>query len=122
MLLSLGRFGFLNIWPSVTKILFKKQWNNFLMIRKELEDVFIPLIQERSKSKQERLSKVDQSDEFVLSYVDTLQDLQLPEEKRKLGEEEIVSLCYEILMAGVDTTSTALLWIMANIVKYPHVQ
>ncbi|KAK9914268.1 hypothetical protein M0R45_038057 [Rubus argutus] len=122
LLLSLGRFQFLNFWPTVTKILCKKHWNDFLKIRKEQEDVLIPLIRARSKSKQERVSKVDQSDEFVWSYVDTLLDLQLPEEKRKLGEDEMVSLCSEFLSAGTDTTSTALQWIMANLVKYPRVQ
>ena len=41
---------------------------------------------------------------------------------RKLKVEEIVSLCSEFLNAGTDTTSTSLEWIMANLVKYPHVQ
>ncbi|XP_061999961.1 cytochrome P450 89A2-like [Rosa rugosa] len=122
LLLGLWRFRLLSIKPNITKIVLKKQWSEFLKIRKEQEDVLIPLIRARSKAKEERLSKVDQSDEFVLSYVDTLWDLQLHEEKRKLEEGEIVSLCSEFLSAGTDTTSTALQWIMANIVKYPHVQ
>ncbi|KAK4436656.1 cytochrome [Sesamum alatum] len=57
-----------------------------------------------------------------MAYVDTLVDLQLPEENRNLHEEEIVSLCSEFLVAGTDTTSTALQWIMANLVKYPRFQ
>ena len=48
--------------------------------------------------------------------------MDLPEEKRKLSEDEMVSLCSEFLNAGTDTTSTALQWIMANLVKYPNVQ
>jgi cytochrome P450 len=48
--------------------------------------------------------------------------LQLPEEKRKLSEDEMVTLCSEFLTGGTDTTSTALQWIMANLVKYPDVQ
>ncbi|GMY39699.1 cytochrome P450 89A2-like isoform X2, partial [Fagus crenata] len=59
---------------------------------------------------------------FVVSYVDTLLDLELPEEKRKLQGDEMISLCSEFLNAGTDTTSTALQWIMANLVKYPHIQ
>jgi len=34
----------------------------------------------------------------------------------------MISLCSEFLNAGTDTTSTALHWIMANLVKYPDVQ
>uniref|UniRef100_A0A6N2LKV9 Cytochrome P450 n=1 Tax=Salix viminalis TaxID=40686 RepID=A0A6N2LKV9_SALVM len=60
--------------------------------------------------------------EYVLSMLDTLLDLEIRNEKRKLKEEEMVSLCSEFLDAGTDTTSTALQWIMANLVKYPQTQ
>ncbi|KAJ6378177.1 hypothetical protein OIU78_028417 [Salix suchowensis] len=78
-------------------------------------------------AKEERVNKSkedmkDYEDEYVLSYVDTLLDLEVSEEKRKLKEEEMVSLCSEFLNAGTDTTSTALQWIMANLVKYPQTQ
>ena len=49
-------------------------------------------------------------------------DLQLPEENRKLEEPEIVPLCSELFTAGTDTSSTTLQWILANLVKYPHIQ
>ncbi|XP_021826859.1 cytochrome P450 89A2-like [Prunus avium] len=120
-LLSFGRYNFLNFWPKLTKILLRKHWDEFLQLRKEQEDVLIPLIRARqNKAKDES----DRGEEFVLAYVDTLLDLQLPDEKekRKLSEDEIVSLCSEFLNAGTDTTSTALQWIMANVVKYPQIQ
>ena len=43
----------------------------------------MPLIEARRKVKQERLSKAkeDKDDEFVVSYMDTLLDLELPEEE-----------------------------------------
>ncbi|KAI6694716.1 hypothetical protein NL676_022426 [Syzygium grande] len=89
--------------------------------------VLVPLIRARSKAKREHLSKAkedgnDSDGDWILSYVDTLLDLELPEEKRKLEEDEIMSLCSEFLTAGTDTTSTALQWIMANLVKYPEIQ
>nr|AFK40361.1 unknown [Medicago truncatula] len=55
-------------------------------------------------------------------YADTLLELEWPEEKRKLSENEMVNLCSEFLNGGTDTTSTSLQWIMANVVKYPEVQ
>ncbi|EOY10250.1 hypothetical protein QUC31_010112 [Theobroma cacao] len=121
VLLGFGRFNILNFWPRVTKVLLRKRWEQFYQLRKDQEDLLIPLIRARKKAKEENLTK-KASDDYVLAYVDTLLDLELPEEKRKLEEGEIVSLASEFLNGGTDTTSTALQWIMANLVKYPHVQ
>ncbi|XVE62351.1 hypothetical protein DITRI_Ditri06bG0111200 [Diplodiscus trichospermus] len=121
MLVSFGRFNILNFWPRVTKVLLRKKWEQLFQLRKDQEDVLIPLIRARKKVKEERLSKKE-SDDYVLAYVDTLFDLELPEEKRKLDEGEIVTVASEFLNAGTDTTSTALQWIMANLVKYPYIQ
>ncbi|TYI40117.1 hypothetical protein ES332_A02G141000v1 [Gossypium tomentosum] len=120
-LLGLERFNILNFWPKVTKVLLRKRWQEFFQRRKDQEDVLIPLIRARKKAKEEKLSD-KKSDDYVLAYVDTLLDLELPEEKRKLTEGEIFSLASEFLNAGTDTTSTALQWVMANLVKYPHIQ
>ncbi|XP_028780615.1 cytochrome P450 89A2-like [Neltuma alba] len=119
-LLNFDRFSVLNFWPRLTKILLHKRWEELLQIRKEQEDVLVPLIRARKKAKEENTNKPDA--EVIVPYVDTLLDLQWPEEKRKLDEGEIVSLCSEFINAGTDTTSTALQWIMANLVKYSHVQ
>lgn len=126
LLLSFSRFSILNFWPSLTRILFYKRWNELLQLRRYQEKVLIPLIRARKNAKIENLSK-DKEDkvekeDFILSYVDTLIDLHLPHENRKLEEGEIVSLCSEFLDGGTDTTSTALQWIIANLVKYPHIQ
>ncbi|PNX94243.1 cytochrome p450 89a2-like protein, partial [Trifolium pratense] len=117
-LLSISRFNILNVWPRVTRILLRKRWEEFLKLRKDQEDVLIPLIRARKQVKESGLNNV----RSVVSYVDTLLELELPEEKGKLSEDEMVTLCSEFLNAGTDTTSTALQWIMANLVKYPHVQ
>lgn len=72
--------------------------------------------------KQEMQSKLIQKVcGFPAPHIDTLLDLQLPDEKRKLEDGEVVSLCSEFLNAGTHTTYTALQWIMANLVKYPHI-
>jgi cytochrome P450 len=127
MLVNIGKFNILNCWPRVTKIVLRKRWNELFRLRKLQEDVLIPLIRARKKAKEERIrrgkeDKKGHEDEYVLSYVDTLLSLELPEEKRKLEEGEMVSLCSEFLNGGTDTTSTALQWIMANLVKYPQIQ
>ncbi|KAK4572099.1 hypothetical protein RGQ29_030499 [Quercus rubra] len=126
LLFSSGRFAILNSFPSIGRILFRKRWEELFQLRRNQDDVLIPFIKARRKVRQERQSKMkgvkENEDDFVVSYVDTLLDLELPEEKRKLSEEEMVSLCSEFLVAGTDTTSTALEWIMANMVKYPQIQ
>ncbi|KAJ7959377.1 putative Cytochrome P450 [Quillaja saponaria] len=121
ILLNLDKFIILNFFPRIGKVLFRKRWNELFQMKREQEEVLVPLIRARKKANEER-KLAQEGDEFVLSYVDTLLDLQLPEDKRKLDEGEMVSLCSEFLNAGTDTTSTALQWVMANLVKYPHVQ
>ncbi|XP_073046720.1 cytochrome P450 89A2-like [Primulina eburnea] len=123
LLLGFRRFYVLNLLPRLGKILFRKRWKEFIRLRLEQENVFVPLIRSRFQAKhQHRESNQQEDDEALLAYVDTLVDLQLPEENRKLDESEMVSLCSEFLAAGTDTTATALEWIMANLVKYPHIQ
>ncbi|KAL5767594.1 hypothetical protein ACOSQ2_014377 [Xanthoceras sorbifolium] len=123
MLLNLRRFNILNFWPKITKLVFRRKWAEFWQLRKQQESVHLSLIRERKKIREERLRNCKEDDqEYVLSYLDTLFDMQLPVEKRKLDEGEIISLCSEFLSAGTDTTSTALEWVMANLVKYPKIQ
>ncbi|KAJ4720964.1 putative Cytochrome P450 [Melia azedarach] len=122
-LLGLGKLRILNLWPRLTKVVLRKKWKRFFQLLKDQEKVLVPLIRARQRVKEERLNKAKEDDsEYVLSYVDTLLGLHLPEEKRKLTEQEIINLCSEFLNAGTDTTSTALQWIMANLVKYPDIQ
>lgn len=125
ILFCFGRVNTLNTWPRLSKIVFRKQWEDLLQARKQLSDVLIPLIRQRKHLKEGKLSEVQEEqnkDEYVLSYVDTLLDLQPAEETRNLDEEEIIDLCSEFVNAGADSTATALQWIMANLVKYPHTQ
>ncbi|XP_062119643.1 cytochrome P450 89A2-like [Humulus lupulus] len=121
LLLAFSRYNILNFLPSLTKILFRKRWLELLQIRDDLREVLVPLINSRKKVEEAKVATND-DDDFVLCYVDTLLGLELPEEKRKLDIGEMVSLSSEFLNAGTDTTSTALQWIMANVVKYPQIQ
>ncbi|XP_050214406.1 cytochrome P450 89A2-like [Mercurialis annua] len=116
VLANIDRFE-LNFWPRLSKILFRKQWSEFLQIEKDREDTLIPLIRARKKMK-ERENKND----HILSYVDTLLDLQLSDEKRKLTEKEMLILCEEFINAGSDSTAAVLQWIMAHLVKDPSIQ
>ncbi|KAF4350843.1 hypothetical protein G4B88_027756 [Cannabis sativa] len=125
MMRAFSGFNLLNICPTLTKILFRKRWHKLFQLRQQQHSVLIPLINSRKKVNEEAKAKASSAhddNDSVLCYVDTLLGLELPEKKRKLETEEMVSLCSEFLNAGTDTTSTALQWIMANVVKHQEIQ
>nr|GFA13026.1 cytochrome P450 89A2-like [Tanacetum cinerariifolium] len=120
MLLVSGRFRVLAMYPRLGKILFRNRWKEFEKLSGDKERLLIPIIKSRVES--------DTSDKEIVAYVDTLVNLQLPEDEgnngngEKLTGKEMVSMCSEFLNAGTDTTTNALQWIMANILKHPHIQ
>ncbi|XP_021713762.1 cytochrome P450 89A2-like [Chenopodium quinoa] len=124
LLTSFNRFAVLNLWPSVTRILLRSRWNELINMRNKQEEILFPKIRARKRLLEEAKIPDDQSKRLVTCYVDSLLKLEVPEgdSKRKLTEEQLVSFCSEFLNAGTDTTSTALQWIMANLVKYPKIQ
>ncbi|KAK9051230.1 hypothetical protein SSX86_027856 [Deinandra increscens subsp. villosa] len=117
---SSGRFAMLHMFPRLGKILFKNRSKEFEKLCSDKEQVLIPLIKSRIEAAN--------SEPLNVAYVDTLVNLQLPEEESgngdggKLSHKDMVSMCSEFFNSGTDTTSTALEWIMANLVKYPHIQ
>uniref|UniRef100_A0ACD5TIV9 Uncharacterized protein n=1 Tax=Avena sativa TaxID=4498 RepID=A0ACD5TIV9_AVESA len=115
-------------WPAVTKHLFRGRLQTGLALRRRQKELFQPLIDAR-RERREQISrgvgaaapKRDRTLEH--SYVDTLLDIKLPDEGgRVLTDDEMANLCSEFLSAGTDTTSTALEWIMAELVKNPRIQ
>ncbi|KAK3415510.1 hypothetical protein EUGRSUZ_H01130 [Eucalyptus grandis] len=125
LLLGLWRFKVLNFLPRVSKLVLLKRGKELSELCEYRNQVLVLLIRGRSKAKREQLNKAKEErndGDWIVSYVDTLMDLEMVEEKRKLEEDEMVSLCLEFLDAGTDTTSIAMQWIMANLVKYPEIQ
>uniref|UniRef100_M0ZIH5 Cytochrome P450 n=1 Tax=Solanum tuberosum TaxID=4113 RepID=M0ZIH5_SOLTU len=82
----------LKFFPRVGKIIFRNRWKELIELQREQRNIIIPLIEDL---------KLDAG----------------PKNKRPS-----TSLCSEFLSAGADTTSTALQWIMANLVKIPSIQ
>ncbi|CAL9208015.1 unnamed protein product [Musa hybrid cultivar] len=114
---QLNAFAFL---PRIGKYLLRRKWNTVLELRQRQKDRFLPLIRARREHK---MTKQDGNERFVHSYVDSLLDVEIAEEGgRKLTDDELVGLCSEFMNAGTDTTSTALQWIMAELVRHPEVQ
>lgn len=113
----------LSFFPKIGRIIFRKRCNGILQMRREQEEVLIPLIRACRDGVKRDANDAHDENSFLFSYVDSLLALELPEGGgRKLTDGEMVTLCSEFLNAGTDTTSTALQWIMANLVKHQEVQ
>ncbi|KAF8674811.1 hypothetical protein HU200_047939 [Digitaria exilis] len=122
-------FAFL---PAVTTRLFRGRLRAMIAMRQRLKGMYMPLIHARMERKKKLAGAVPpsaepphQDDETTTtlphSYVDTLLDIRL-DGGRPLTEDEMIALCSEFLNGGTDTTSTAMQWIMAELVKNPAIQ
>ncbi|CAL9073607.1 unnamed protein product [Musa textilis] len=125
-LLYASKLRVLNFAPCISRLLFRNRLKTAMEMGERRTQLYLPLIEARKQYRQQHLQKMTSSKEkerFVVSYVDSLLDIELPEEGgRKLSDNEVVALCSEFLIGGTDTTSTALQWIMANLVKHQGVQ
>ncbi|KAJ1694212.1 hypothetical protein LUZ63_010910 [Rhynchospora breviuscula] len=111
--------------PMVTKHLYRKRWKTALNLRKRLKGILLPLIEARRELNEKIREGNSRNEHKILEYcyVDTLLDIRLPDEGgRSLIDDELIALCSEFLIAGTDTTSTTLEWIMAELVKNQQVQ
>ncbi|KAJ6845117.1 cytochrome P450 89A2-like isoform X1 [Iris pallida] len=127
LLLHLGKLNIFAFLPRLTKLLFRSRWSTAVELRRKQKELYVPLFESRrrhrEKDQKREMTDDDNDERFVYSYVDSLLDIKLPEEGgRGLSEDEMVALCSEFLNAGTDTTSTALQWIMAELVKNPEMQ
>ncbi|CAA7407248.1 unnamed protein product [Spirodela intermedia] len=115
-----GNFSVFEFTPKITRYLFRGRWNHLLQLRERQREIFLTLIRSRRQQKE---SGVPGENSFRYSYLDSLLDLEILEEKgRKLNDEEIIALFSEFVTTGTSTTTSALEWIMANVVKHPIVQ
>jgi len=71
LLLKISRFNRLDLWPKVARILLRKQWEELLKLRRDQEDLYLPLIRVRKQVKESKLNNAN----TVVSYVDTLLEL-----------------------------------------------
>ncbi|MFS8028048.1 putative cytochrome P450 [Helianthus anomalus] len=125
LLLNFRRFRVLTTFPKLGKILFRNRWKELEKLRSDRDEVVIRLIKSRIGSGN---SEPQLGSNQIVAYVDTLVNLRFPEEDsdhgngERLNLNEMATICSEFLNGGTDTTTTALQWVMANLVKHPHIQ
>ncbi|KAJ1267281.1 hypothetical protein BS78_07G044500 [Paspalum vaginatum] len=125
---SVVGFQVFNVCPAATKVVFRRRWKRMLSLRRRQEELFVPLIRTCRARAQRDGGGVHGGDDssaaaVVDTYVDTLLGLHIPEDGgRNLKEDEMVTLCFEFLVAATDTTAAVVQWIMANLVAQPEIQ
>ncbi|KAJ4779115.1 hypothetical protein LUZ62_037244 [Rhynchospora pubera] len=102
-----------NLSPKFLMLMFLPRLWKLLSFRKRQEELIVPIVMAHRKSCNENNNNRSHN-----SYLDSLLALKTKESGRRLTDEEIVNLCSEFINAATETTSTALEWIMANLVKH----
>ncbi|CAM0884126.1 unnamed protein product [Alopecurus aequalis] len=110
-LLAFTTFPVFELFPALTKRLFRRRWAAHLAVRRRQEEVYVPLIH----------AKRGDGDGDPPCYAESLLAIRVGDDGR-LTDAEMVSLCTEFLNGGTDTTVTLLEWIMAELVNRPDVQ
>lgn len=104
--------------------LFRRQMREAKELRKRQMECLVPLIRNR-KAFVEKGQNPNSESEMVspigAAYVDSLFGLE-PTGREQLGEQEIVTLCSEVISAGTDTSATTAEWAMHHLVLNQEIQ
>ncbi|PAN37971.1 hypothetical protein PAHAL_7G137700 [Panicum hallii] len=92
-----------------------------LAVRREQVDTLLPLINRR-RAILRASSPPDPDVAAPFSYLDSLLDLRVEGRDAAPTDDELVTLCAELINGGTDTTATAIEWGMARIVDNPSIQ
>lgn len=104
--------------------LFRRQLKEAKLLRKRQLECLIPLIRKRRlyvENESAREGLPEMVSPIGAAYLDSLFQLETPGRGR-LGEEELVTLCSEVINAGTDTSATALEWALLHLVQDQKIQ
>ncbi|XP_042496952.1 cytochrome P450 77A1 [Macadamia integrifolia] len=109
--------------------LFRRQLKEAKKLRRKQLECLVPLVRSR-RAFVERGGKSSfgsDSDQIEMvspigaAYIDSLFNLE-PAGRGKLGEEELVTLCSEVMNAGTDTSATSVEWALLHLVMNQEIQ
>jgi len=118
-LVSYAEFSVFASWLRLGKLVYRKRWQKYIEFLWRQYDILMPHIRALQKLKQEKAGKEVVN---LVTYIDTLLDLEIFEGVGKLEEADVLSLSSEFINTGVDTTTTMFQWVMAYLVKHPRIQ
>jgi cytochrome P450 family 77 subfamily A len=105
-------------FPFLRPFLYKNQ-AKVLATRKEQVEIILPLINRRRAILKDRSVEPSAA---PFSYLDSLLNLQVDGRDKPPTDDELVTLCSELLNGGTDTTATAIEWAVARIIDNPSIQ
>ncbi|RVX07871.1 Cytochrome P450 77A1 [Vitis vinifera] len=110
--------------PVLTPLL-RRQLREAKELRKKQMECMVPLVRSRRAFVESKGAPGRSSSEMVspigAAYIDSLFGLE-PAERGRLGEEELVTLCSEIINAGTDTSATTVEWALLHLVMNQDIQ
>ncbi|CAN1196960.1 Cytochrome P450 77A3 [Linum perenne] len=110
-----------DFFPVLTP-LFGKQMRRAKMLRKKQMECLLPLV----KNRQAFIERGEDPNSNMVSpigaaYVDSLLGLDAPG-RGPIGYDEMVTLCNEVFVAGIDTSTTVLQWAFFELVRNQSIQ
>lgn len=111
---------------SVFTPLFRGQLKKARQLRERQKACLLPLVQARrlfveSGGDKNYGGKWEMESPIGGAYIDSLYELD-PQERGRLGDEELMTLCSEVLSAGTDTSATTLEWALLEMVLNQDMQ
>uniref|UniRef100_A0A2N9IPH6 Cytochrome P450 n=1 Tax=Fagus sylvatica TaxID=28930 RepID=A0A2N9IPH6_FAGSY len=94
--------------------LFRKQVKEAKELRKTQLECLVPLVRKRRAFVESNVGGVEMASPIGAAYIDSLFALEVPG-RGKLGEEELVTLCSEVINAGTDTSATTVEWALLHL-------
>ncbi|KAL0310710.1 UNVERIFIED_CONTAM: cytochrome [Sesamum angustifolium] len=114
----------LDFLPVLTP-LFRRQVKAAKELRRKQMECLVPLIRNRKAFVESggnpNATTSEMASPLGAAYVDSLFKIE-PASRGKLGEEEIVTLCSEAIIAGTDTSATAVEWALLHLVQDQEIQ
>ncbi|CAK9176705.1 unnamed protein product [Ilex paraguariensis] len=105
--------------------LFRWQLTEAKELRRKQMECLVPLLRDRKAFVESGGNPSSSSSEMVspigAAYIDSLFQLE-PAGRGRFGEEELVTLCSEVINAGTDTSATATEWALLHLVMNQEMQ
>ena len=104
--------------------LFRKTLRAAKELRKRQLECLVPLAKSRIaflKNGEKYNGDIEMVSEIGAAYIDSLYKLE-PVGRGRLGVEEMVTLCSEVMNAGTDTSATTLEWALLHLVMNQEIQ
>ena len=109
----ISRIPFAKYYPSVRRLL-----------EREVSEIsaFMNFVDEQIRLREKSYDPAEEPASFVDLYLQKCADISEENETETIGVSNVKKIIMDLFSAGTDTTSTALLWFLLLMIRYPEVQ